>query len=1373
MATFTGNDSDNTLPPSGANNSGDDIFYPGRGRDTVNGGTGNDVLVVNYSSNTYAGGNRTPGITSYVYNNGSGYFYAYENDAGDYDQVNFQQIERLNVTGTNFADKLNGGLGDDTFNGGAGNDSINGDAGNDSINGGDGDDTITGGVGANIVNGGAGIDVLTDANFAAATTGLSFNDNGSAQATVTLSDGTSASGIEYFDGLITGSGNDTISFSQDRDNNINTGAGDDIINAGRGKDTVNGGIGNDVLVVNYSSNTYAGGNRTPGITSYVYNNGSGYFYAYENDAGDYDQVNFQQIERLNVTGTNFADKLNGGLGDDTFNGGAGNDSINGDAGNDSINGGDGDDTITGGVGANIVNGGAGIDVLTDANFAAATTGLSFNDNGSAQATVTLSDGTSASGIEYFDGLITGSGNDTISFSKDRDNNINTGAGNDIINAGRGKDTVNGGIGNDVLVVNYSSNTYAGGNRTPGITSYVYNNGSGYFYAYENDAGDYDQVNFQQIERLNVTGTNFADKLNGGLGDDTFNGGAGNDSINGDAGNDSINGGDGDDTITGGVGANIVNGGAGIDVLTDANFAAATTGLSFNDNGSAQATVTLSDGTSASGIEYFDGLITGSGNDTISFSQDRDNNINTGAGDDIINAGRGKDTVNGGIGNDVLVVNYSSNTYAGGNRTPGITSYVYNNGSGYFYAYENDAGDYDQVNFQQIERLNVTGTNFADKLNGGLGDDTFNGGAGNDSINGDAGNDSINGGDGNDTITGGVGANIVNGGAGIDVLTDANFAAATTGLSFNDNGSAQATVTLSDGTSASGIEYFDGLITGSGNDTISFSQDRDNNINTGAGDDIINAGRGKDTVNGGIGNDVLVVNYSSNTYAGGNRTPGITSYVYNNGSGYFYAYENDAGDYDQVNFQQIERLNVTGTNFADNLNGGLGDDTLNGGAGNDSINGGAGNDIITKGAGADKADGGTGIDTLVDADLSADTVGRVLVINGTTLATIVSGSNTYQGFEFFRNITAGSGNDNISFTTSIADNNNVKGGAGNDTIDGGAGNDTIDGGAGNDILRGGIGNDSLSGGTGNDNLSGGTGNDTYVVDSAGDVINETSTLSTEIDTVNSSITYTLGANLENLILTGTAAINGTGNSLNNTLTGNAGNNTLTGNSGNDILNGGSGNDTLIGGTGNDTYVVNNSGDVINETSTLSTEIDTVNSSITYTLGANLENLILTGTAAINGTGNSLNNTLTGNSGNNTLTGNSGNDILIGGSGNDTLIGGTGNDILTGGTGADRFHFDARTEGIDTIKDFSSGSGDIIQISAAGFGGGLAVGTLSSALFISGAGISAPTNGSQRFIYNSTNGYLFFDADGNGSSSATTQIAILSGATALSNSNIVVV
>jgi Ca2+-binding RTX toxin-like protein len=211
---------------------------------------------------------------------------------------------------------------------------------------------------------------------------------------------------------------------------------------------------------------------------------------------------------------------------------------------------------------------------------------------------------------------------------------------------------------------------------------------------------------------------------------------------------------------------------------------------------------------------------------------------------------------------------------------------------------------------------------------------------------------------------------------------------------------------------------------------------------------------------------------------------------------------------------------------------------------------------------------------------------------------------------------------------------------------------------NNILDDGVGNDILDGGAGADTLAGRWGDDIYVVDNVGDIVTEVADQG--IDLVDSSISYTLGANVEKLILKGTTAINGTGNNLDNLIVGNSANNVLNGDAGNDILDGGAGADNLIGGLGDDILVVDNVGDVVTEMADQG--IDLVDSSISYTLGANVEKLILKGTAAINGTGNNLDNLIVGNSAKNVLNGDAGNDILDGGAGADNLIGGLGDDIL---------------------------------------------------------------------------------------------------------------
>lgn len=226
-----------------------------------------------------------------------------------------------------------------------------------------------------------------------------------------------------------------------------------------------------------------------------------------------------------------------------------------------------------------------------------------------------------------------------------------------------------------------------------------------------------------------------------------------------------------------------------------------------------------------------------------------------------------------------------------------------------------------------------------------------------------------------------------------------------------------------------------------------------------------------------------------------------------------------------------------------------------------------------------------------------------------------------------------------------------------------------GGAGVDTIIGNALDNTINGGAGADMMAGGLGNDTYVVDNAGDTVIENANEGTDI--VNASISFTLAANVENLILTGNANINGTGNSGDNAIIGNSGNNTLYGLGGNDSIDGGAGADTMIGGIGNDTYYVDNAGDVVTENANEGT--DTVYSTVLFRLGANVENLTLQGTADLQGYGNALINVIHGNSGNNTLDGGAGADVIYGGAGNDSYFVDDPGDMV----------IEYANEGIDTV------------------------------------------------------------------------------------------
>ena len=629
--------------------------------------------------------------------------------------------------------------------------------------------------------------------------------------------------------------------------------------------------------------------------------------------------------------------------------------------------------------------------------------------------------------------------------------------------------------------------------------------------------------------------------------------------------------------------------------------------------------------------------------------------------------------------------------------------------------------------------------------------------------------------GNDRLTGTSSNN--------DTVT---YASATTSVNVSLN------ITTQQDTVGAGLDTLtsiENLVGGSFND----------NLIGNTANNILRGGDGNDTLRGWSGADNMLGEGGDDTYFVEN-VGDIVREDHLEGTDYV----NSSVTYTISN--NIENLTLAGT-LAINGTGNIGSNYILGNSANNILDGGAwlGDDTLNGGAGADTLIGGGGYDNYV-----VDNVGDVIVEDGPSIY--------YNGID--------SVSSSVSYTLSdYVENLSLAGiepinGTGNASI-----NEIIGNSAAN-ILTGDAGNDTLNGGIGADTLVGGLGGDTYIVDNINDVIIEN--LSEGFDKVNSSVNYILSINVDNLILTGISAINGTGNNQVNTITGNTAANEL---------NGGAAADILEGGLGNDTYFVENGGDKVIEK--LNEGTDTVSSKITHTLLSNVENLILTGTAAIDGTGNDLANVITGNNAINTLNGDIGNDTLNGGGGNDTLIGwndadamsgGLGNDTyfvenggdkvieklnegtdtvsskithtlsanvenltltsiatinatgnglanvitgnnaanqLAGGTGNDIFKFIAKGPS-DKITDYNVAS-DTIQLENAAFTALTTTGTLNASQFRIGTNA---LDANDFVIYNKTAGALLYDADGIGATAAT-QIATIGIGLNMTNADIVVI
>jgi Ca2+-binding RTX toxin-like protein len=1189
--------------------------------------------------------------------------------------ITAQGVSILNTSGatsyagTNVSDHIAGSAVGETIDAGSGDDLIDGAGGADTLDGGAGSDTYLFGLGS-------GSDTINNSDTA-----------GGKVDQLLLAAGIAAADVSFFRGdaslVVQLNEQDQVLLT-----NFFTTAGLDEIRLADGTVWTAAELASQLPVTQIDSLT-----GTAGDDLFVVDNPFDTVSEAPNGGSDTIEASVSyalpaNVENMTLTGTYNINATGNSL-DNVLTGNSGRNVLNGKGGNDTLGGGGGDDTY--------VIESAGAVILEDANAGTDQVLLNYETN------YTLSDNV--------ENLVTQEvsphGGPTIFLTGNALNNTITGsAAAQWIDGGAGADVLIGRGGDDVYVVdnvndvvieNGDGETQEGEDRVVTDVSYTL-------------APNVEELSLMGSAPISGTGNagfniidswqnSAANALAGGAGNDIYIIGAG-DTV-------AENAGEGIDRVEVKSGP----GGTGVvySLVTDfANVEALTVRDALMD-------VTLL-GNDANNI------LTGNTFSNVFFGGGGDDEIY--GGEDVSSFNGGDDLITGGTGNDYLAGGWGWDTYyfargdgtdyladiAGGATLAFTDSTIsaanlvltqdelnnlvitLNDGSeqitigGYFNAFgleriefaDGTLWERPAVDNRFASSTNVS-TESADTLAGGSGDDLFFALGGNDNVSGGAGNDTLDGGSGADSIFGNDGNDSVHGQDGDDSLY---------GNAGND--------TIDGGTG------FDFIFAGSGDDVLDGGAD-DDYMAGNEGSDTLTGGSGVDTLFGNEGDDVLDGGADNDSLGGDG---GSDLYRYVTGSGHDTIFESSSeaapGDIDVLEFASgiapgdvtvtrsdndliltlvgtsdgvtvsdffgggpIELVRfadgtewsaatltlmastIMGTEGVDTLEGSSGDDLIYGLGGNDTLHGNNGNDLLDGGTGNDSMAGGFGNDTYV-IDNSADTVSE----------SSNQGTDTVQSFV---NWTLGSNFENLTLL-----------GSGNIT---GTGNSLAN------VITGNSGNNTLSGGTGADTMLGGAGNDIYTIDNTSDAVTENASEGTDL--VNSSVTYTISSNIENLTLTGTGTISGTGNTLDNILTGNSGSNTLTGGAGNDTLSGGTGADTMLGGFGNDTYTVDNTSDVVTENASEGTDL--VNSSVTYTIGGNVENLILTGSSALNATGNTLDNILTGNSGSNTLTGSGGNDTLDPGSaGTDSLIGGTGDDtyILNRSSGVTMT--ESAGQGIDTVS-----------------------------------------------------------------------------------------
>ncbi|MGB3210143.1 MAG: hypothetical protein WBB19_05490, partial [Desulforhopalus sp.] len=826
-------------------------------------------------------------------------------------------------------------------------------------------------------------------------------------------------------------------------------------------------------------------------------------------------------------------------------------------------------------------------------------------------------------------------------SLDGNDFVDGGDGDDQIIGQGGDDTLYGGAGIDTIYGDDSLGTQQGNDFLSGGSGddqLVGGNGD------DTLMGD-DGNDFIWGDNDDLTGSG-QDTLYGGAGDDHLSGGGDNDRLYGDAGIDTLFGGTGDDILSGGVDDDTLSGGDGSDTVD--------------------------------GGDGHDRLYGQDGDDTL-FGGEGCDVLQGDGGDDILTGGTGADTLEGGDGNDTYVFRVGDD-FDIVNDTQGTNTITFSNMpdsnlANMWYGLGTIDGNRFIVdpNGQDLwigssEKdtvlvkgggTNLFGYSFGDTISSSAdffvgiesAKSTKIGTSGHDYVNGTDGIDFLYGGFGNDHLIGGAGADILNGEEGTDSAFYVDSPAAISGNLLTGEmigGDAEGDI-LQNVENIMGSAFADTII---GNN----------------GDNALWGYGGNDVVYGLGGDDYFQDSYFP-------QDSGDDCYYGGDGNDYFAA--------------------MGGT---DRLYGGEGEDTY-------AFNPGDGIDFIEDFEGWNTIlFGSWGEITLADLNVSYVTINSDMT---SYVSNVDSPDLLIEYRESDAILIRGGRNDSLNFQYDLQNSNiftshsqilelakiiqyfgdsadYVEGASEIDVIYGGGGDDTILGNGGDDELYGGAGNDTLIGGIGADLLIGGEGDDTYGVDRLDDTVVESAEEGT--DTVESSVDFTLGAHVENLTLTGSAAYQGIGNDDSNIITGTSGDNLLLGQAGDDELRGGGGADRLVGGdgsdilkgeAGNDTYVLDSLDDTVTEQAGEGS--DTIESSISYILGDNVENLILTGENNLEAVGNELDNVLTGNVGDNRLEGGLGSDTMAGGEGNDTYVSESAGDQIA----------EENNQGIDTeLRNYES-------------------------------------------------------------------------------------